>query len=114
MSYVQGASAKRYISPLYSRARWLRRRKAQLQAEPLCCVCLAAGRVVAATEADHIERHNGNEYAFFFGPLQSMCKRCHSSKTQGQDVLGYSRDIGADGYPLDPKHPMYHKRTSND
>jgi 5-methylcytosine-specific restriction enzyme A len=51
-----------------------------LEREPLCRRCAAAGRVVAATEVDHIhpKRAGGPEA---FDNLQPLCKPCHSAKT---------------------------------
>ena len=38
-------------------ASWARRRAHQLRVEPLCRLCLEAGRVVPATVADHATPH---------------------------------------------------------
>lgn len=54
---------------------------AQRQDEPLCRMCLANGQSVPATDADHIDDHNGDWLAFWHGELQSLCRSCHSRKT---------------------------------
>ena len=36
--------------------------------------------------------------------LQPLCRSCNNEK-QGDDRRGYSLRIGADGVPLDPRHP---------
>jgi hypothetical protein len=36
-------------------------------------ICLEKGQVVPATDADHIVPHKGNEWAFWYGDLQSLC-----------------------------------------
>lgn len=57
---------------------WQKTRAATLRAEPLCRMCLAAGRTVAATVVDHImpiEDGGTNEQS----NLQPLCKRCHDS-----------------------------------
>jgi hypothetical protein len=56
----------------YCSANWLRRRAHQLRVEPLCRICLEAGRVVPATVADHIENHKGDFTAFRLGELRSL------------------------------------------
>ena len=38
--------------------------------------------------------------------LESVCWRCHSGAIQSEEALGYDTTIGADGWPIDPKHPM--------
>ena len=44
----------------YCTAGWQRRRAHQLMIEPLCRLCLEAGRVTPATVADHVEPHRGD------------------------------------------------------
>src|SRR5262249_53706994 len=44
----------------YCTAGWQRRRAHQLLVEPLCRLCLEAGRVTPATVADHVEPHRGD------------------------------------------------------
>lgn len=63
---------------------------------------------MAATVANHVVPHRGN-MALFRDPrnLESVCKRCHDSVIQSEERLGYSKQIGADGFPLDPNHPAY-------
>jgi 5-methylcytosine-specific restriction protein A len=85
--------------------RWKRKRLAQLRAEPLCRMCKAAGRITAATVADHVEPHRGDAEAFWTGELQSLCTTCHSSHKQAEEVNGYSSAIGTDGWPVDLRHP---------
>jgi hypothetical protein len=34
-----------------------------------------------ATECDHIQPHRGDPVKFYSGPFQSLCKSCHSKKT---------------------------------
>ena len=94
----------------YGQARWRKIAKRQLQAHPLCTLCLNRnGKLTPACIVDHIEPHHGNERAFFFGALQSLCKPCHDVVKRQEETIGYSLDIGFDGLPLDPKHPTYGK-----
>jgi len=91
----------------YNRPSWQRRRAYQLQCEPLCKFCLQRGRVEPATVADHIDAHAGDYNKFRLGALQSLCATCHSSTKAVIEKRGYDVAIGADGVPLDPKHPVY-------
>jgi hypothetical protein len=43
-----------HIHRWYCTASWARRRAHQLMIEPLCRLCLEAGRVTPATVADHV------------------------------------------------------------
>ena len=53
-------------------------RKIVLAEEPLCRHCKQEGRLVPATEMDHID---GNVYNLERDNLQGLCKSCHSKKT---------------------------------
>lgn len=90
----------------YGKTRWRNRAKYQMQQHPLCVMCLAKGQVVAATTADHVERHNGDPKKFWFGELQSLCTNHHSKSKQQLEVKGYTTDIGVDGFPTDPANPF--------
>src|SRR5215469_16958370 len=69
----------------YHTQRWRRRAALQLKLEPLCAICLQNGQVVPATDADHIVPHKGNEWAFWYGELQSLCGLCHRSVKQKEE-----------------------------
>lgn len=68
-------------------ARWRKVRDAHISAHPLCVQCQAAGRVVAATEVDHIipVRAGGTDRA---DNLQSLCHSCHMTKTARERAGG--------------------------
>ena len=95
---------------LYNTPQWKALRLGQLTKAPLCAMCLTQGRVTAATVADHVKPHRGDP-ELFYNPdnLQSLCDeypyRCHSSAKQSEERLGYSKAIGAGGWPIDPSHP---------
>jgi 5-methylcytosine-specific restriction endonuclease McrA len=91
----------------YDKKRWKRRAKLQLTLEPLCAGCARHGVVAPATIADHIVPHRGNEQAFWFGKLQSLCAPCHSGEKAEVERRGFSCTIGPDGYPTDGNHPFY-------
>jgi 5-methylcytosine-specific restriction protein A len=77
---------------------WRRLARHQLREHPLCAACMKIGRVTAATIADHDPPHRGVWNVFRLGRLQS--------RKWADDAHGYSRDIGLDGLPLDPRHPF--------
>lgn len=92
------------MSRLHSTARWQRRRAAQLREHPLCAICEKLGRVTAATVADHVVPHRGDEASFWEGALQSLCTSCHSSIKQQQEKSGTFGGCDERGMPLDPSH----------
>ena len=70
--------------------------------EPLCRLCLHAGRVTPATVADHDPPHRGDLTALRLGQLRSLCADCHNRL----DANNASRaPVREDGTPSDPKHP---------
>ena len=94
---------------LYSTARWRRTRADQLAREPLCRMCAAQSRTTAATVCDHVDPNSKlTEAGFFAGPFASLCDaepwRCHSRAKQREERRGYSPEVGADGFPTDPRH----------
>jgi 5-methylcytosine-specific restriction protein A len=96
----------------YRTQRWRKRARAQLRGHPLCAFCLQLGKVVPATVADHIEPHRGNEQLFWSGELQSLCTAHHSGTKQQRETIGFAKDIGLDGWPLDPMHPVYQRERT--
>jgi 5-methylcytosine-specific restriction protein A len=77
----------------YSTARWARIRRHQLLEHPLCKYCAERGIVTPATICDHVEPHHGDV--------------CHDSTKRFVETHGFRPDIGLDGMPLDPRHPVY-------
>lgn len=75
-----GQIARRKV---YHSSRWVYRiRPAKLRRDPLCQCCKAAGRVTAATEVDHLVPLSQGGDAWAQSNLCSLCKPCHSRKTQ--------------------------------
>ena len=95
----------------YGQAKWRKRARAQLLKFPLCQFCLDKGKVTAATIVDHVEPHRGDEFNFYNGAVQSLCKFHHDTTKRQKEILGYVRDIGEDGWPLDPDHPVYNPKV---
>jgi 5-methylcytosine-specific restriction enzyme A len=72
--------------------RWQRASKAFLAAHPLCVLCDAAGKVVAAQCVDHKIPHQGDQGLFWDeANWQPLCKRCHDTKTGGEGAFGRPR-----------------------
>ena len=63
------------------------------------------GRLTAATVADHIKRHEGDE-ALFWDPsnLQSLCKPHHDTSKRRHEARGYIGGCDEQGNPIDPDH----------
>ena len=86
-------------------------RKLQLQRSPLCVLCKAEGKVVAAEVVDHVERHGGDVNRFWNTQnLQSLCVTCHDQKTR-DERRPFARGCDEFGWPLDPRHPCYIERA---
>ena len=83
----------------------------QLQVEPLCRMCKSEGRLTAASAADHVIPHRGDINSFWLGELQSLCTFHHNSTKKIIEQRGYDPAIGADGWPLDRRHPVYRQST---
>lgn len=98
---------------LYKRKEWLEGRELHLTKHPLCAWCLQKGRIVPAKVVHHKVPHQGNE-ALFYDPdnWESLCKPCHDGAAQQQERIGYSQEVGTDGWPVDPKHPVNRKVTT--
>lgn len=66
--------------------RWRRYSKIRLLEHPLCVECEQAGRLTPANVTDHVIPHKGDERLFWDERNhQSLCKRCHDSKTARED-----------------------------
>jgi 5-methylcytosine-specific restriction enzyme A len=102
------------LDHLYDSARLHRVRKRQLQEHPLCKFCAERGIVTPATICDHVEPHRGDINKFWLGALQSLCLQCHLTAKRDVEERGYRRDIGFDGWPLDPRHPCLYVREQEE
>jgi 5-methylcytosine-specific restriction protein A len=97
--------AERYRR-LYRTAAWQRLRLAQLRSQPLCERCIASDVVEVATTVHHRVAHKGDETLFWdLNNLESVCDPCHNGPIQSEERLGYSKEIGTDGWPVDARHP---------
>jgi 5-methylcytosine-specific restriction protein A len=87
-------------------ARWDRESREYLRNNPLCIRCRGRGRVSPSQVVDHIVPHKG-DMALFWDRTnwQPLCIPCHSGPKQSEERIGYSKEIGKDGWPIDPRHP---------
>ena len=67
-------------------ARWRKAREHFLKLHPLCVECLKKDLLVPATVVDHVIAHRGDINLFWDeSNWQSLCERCHNSKTRTKD-----------------------------
>jgi len=95
------------MSRFYDSTAWRKLRRLQLSDQPLCVMCKLAGKVVVATEVDHIVPMSKGGAALDQANLQSLCHNCHSRKTirdQGKTDKPI-KGASATGLPIDPQHP---------
>lgn len=86
---------------LYSTARWRRTREVQLSMQPLCERCLAMGVVEEADVVHHADGgHKGDEDKFWSGPFESLCKPCHDSGGQREDLGQTVVTFDVTGWPI--------------
>ena len=80
---------------------WKRMAKAHLETHPTCERCNAQPasrcRQPRWTHGDEWEHHDP-------GSLEAVCDES-SRAASAEDHAAYHRDVDADGYPLDPRHP---------
>ena len=69
---------------LYDLVLWDRLRALVRAEEPLCRACLAAGRVTATTQVDHVKPVSEGGARFERANLQGLCTPCHSRKTANE------------------------------
>jgi 5-methylcytosine-specific restriction protein A len=93
--------------------RWERMRRLHLQRHPLCVMCEARGKIVAAQIVDHVKPHKGDARLFWdnLNNWQSVCKPCHDGVKAQIERSGFSKEIGIDGWPIDPNHPANRGRA---
>ena len=90
---------------------WRVLRARVLIGEPLCRMCKEQGRIVAATDVDHINNDPTDNRP---EALQSLCKPCHSRKTQADMGKRVSYGCDSKGMPLDPSHPWFQKSPATE
>lgn len=81
---------------------WARASRAYRKENPLCVRCKTEGRLVPATQVDHITPWRGDRNLFWdISNWQSLCASCHSLKTNHEDKggEGVSRGCDTNGNP---------------
>lgn len=95
--------------PLYKTAEWQRLRERVLVRDRYTCQRPACGRLITQRKhaiVHHIKAHKGDRNLFFDEQnCQTVCKQCHDGDVQSAERRGYSAAIGADGWPIDERHP---------
>ena len=103
-SIRRSPSAERYRR-FYKTYRWQQTRARQLTRRPLCERCSKRGKVVTATVCHHVDPDTKlNPETFFAGPFESLCQSCHDGPMQQIERIGYSNEVGVDGWPIDERH----------
>jgi 5-methylcytosine-specific restriction protein A len=74
----------------YQSAAWRGVRAAFLRANPLCLLCNARGRLVAAKVVDHITPLKAGGERVDASNLQGLCVSCHNAKT-ARETAGHGR-----------------------
>ena len=86
----------------YGSQRWKSIRAAQLASEPICAMCKARDKITAARIADHVTPHKGDEGLFWYGRLQSLCKKCHDGEKKVIEAGGKIKPtFSVDGWPVE-------------
>lgn len=89
------ADARRTLA--LNKAAWQKLRASVLANESLCRHCRADGRVVIATDVDHI---SGDPSDNSMANLQPLCHPCHSRKTAADHGKRVAVGCDVNGYPL--------------
>lgn len=115
------AQEKRNARKLGYDHRWDKARLSFLAENPLCKKCQDAGIIndgrykldgslqtnprKRSPVVDHIIPHKGDMTLFWDrSNWQTLCSDHHDRKTR-EDEQPYSKEIGLDGFPIDPRHP---------
>lgn len=78
------------------------------QGQGICGVILRPGRKhPRSAVVDHIIKAKDRpDLAFEPDNLRSLCKTHHDAARQSEERLGYSKEVGADGFPVCSNHPF--------
>lgn len=102
------------VRHLYKTPRWQGIRRETLTRDSSCVTCLAErGERRPSTHCDHVNPHRNDPRLFFKGPFQGLCDPCHNAKKQREELEGFSRTIGLDGWPVDDRHPFNAASSEN-
>lgn len=79
---------------IYSLAWWRKLRMAKLRHDPLCEHCAKQGKIVQASHVDHIVPISEGGAERDWDNLQSLCKPCHTAKTNSERAARKRREGG--------------------
>ena len=98
--------------PFYKTTEWKKLRAWQLRKWPLCQRCWISRAIAVAAKVVHHKTPHKGDWALFLAHdnLESLCKACHDSDAQAEDIHGHSKAVDNAGYPIDPKHPANRRR----
>lgn len=92
---------------LYKSKQWKAIRAKRLYKEPFCRTCTLLNKQTRAWIVDHVIPHKGDTKLFYdYANTQSLCETCHNSLKQSEEVRGFAKVIGQDGWPVDVRHPV--------
>jgi 5-methylcytosine-specific restriction protein A len=97
--------------PLYKTARWAQLRARIIARDMGICrmcgvLCKTGIRAPRTATVDHIKPHKGDLVLFYdAGNLQLLCAACHDGSKKFAENRGFSREVDAEGYPVDERHP---------
>ena len=99
---------------LYYTKQWKHLRKLALTRDGYRCQHKGCGKMLTSGRrwrnsavVHHLQPHKGDIDLFYdLDNLQSVCWPCHSGDIQSGEALGYDTQIGDDGWPIAPNHPM--------
>jgi 5-methylcytosine-specific restriction endonuclease McrA len=108
----RSAEAQRYRH-LYKGPQWEALRQATFVRDGrLCQLCYRRGRLTPATVVHHREPHKGDPVKFYDPDnVEACCSPCHDGPVQSEERIGYSTEIGTDGWPVDARHPANIHKT---
>ncbi len=90
---------------MYQSSEWQKLRKAKLQKNPLCELCLQECKIKAATQVHHIIspfiKKDWAYYAYNWNNLLSLCEQCHGTihglhKESSLYGIFYSKESNSD------------------
>ena len=85
--------------------KWRAARLRFLRDHPICSYCYAKGYVKEATVVDHIVPHRGDTALFWDrSNWQALCKHCHDSVKQREELGTLSVEVLEDGSPVGLAH----------
>ena len=79
----------------YQSRRWQKLRARQLQRQPLCVLCLDAGKVTEGKVADHVlERKERPDLQWTLSNLRTLCMPCHNRRHHGRERMTINAEGG--------------------